>query len=270
MLGRAIDAAGGWERWMAVRDVSFISTLTIVDPAREVSSDSIGWFAAPLHRGALARMDSIGLPTEVRFGIDAEDTWIVSEGKPVIAPSQLALTRFDLVSSLFWFSLPFALTELPATVTYLGETRAENGKRVLRLKAEFTTPHPAVPGPWFVLHLDAETHLIDQVHGRLSAPFLRHELWVGHWRHYRDWNGIRKERQRQFFPADETGAILGAMVAEQYVEHVRFNNGFDALHFQRPPGADGVKPIRAPAPPGRSASAGVRSVASSDAEAIGR
>ena len=64
---RAAGSAGGRSR-----DVSYISTLTVLDPAREVSSDSIGWFKAPLHAGAQARMDSIGLPTEVRFGIDAE------------------------------------------------------------------------------------------------------------------------------------------------------------------------------------------------------
>jgi hypothetical protein len=244
VLQRAIDAAGGWQRWTALRDVSYISTLTIMDPAREVTSDSIGWFAAALHKGALARMDSIGLPTEVRFGIDAEKTWIVSEGQSVTAPAQLALTRFDMVSSLFWFSLPFALVELPATVTYLGEARGGGGARWLRLKAEFTDPHPAVPGRWFVLYLDADSALIDHIHGRLSAPFLRHELWVGQWRHYRDWDGIKKERQRQFFPADREGAIVGAMIAEQYIEHVRFNAGYDADFFRQPPVHDGGESVR--------------------------
>jgi hypothetical protein len=239
VLQRAIDAAGGWKRWASLRDVSYVSTLSIVDAARQVTSDSIGWFTAPLHRGALARMDSIGLPTEVRFGIDREDTWIVSEGQPVLAPGQLALTRFDLVSSLFWFSLPFALAELPATVTYLGEARGADDARWQLLKAEFDPPHPAAPGKWFVLYLDAETGLIDHIHGQLSAPFLRHELWVGQWRHYRDWDGIKKERQRQFFPAAEDGSIVGEMVAEQYVEHVRFDSGFDAHYFDKPAAAGG-------------------------------
>src|SRR5258707_7442282 len=91
LLRHAIDAAGGWERWRAVRDVAYVSMLTIVDPARQVTTDSIGWFMAPLHAGAQARMDSLGLPTEVRFGIDADDTWIVSDGTPVTVPGQLAL-----------------------------------------------------------------------------------------------------------------------------------------------------------------------------------
>jgi hypothetical protein len=238
LLRRAIDAAGGWERWRAVRDVAYVSMLTIVDPVRQVTTDSIGWFMAPLHAGAQARMDSLGLPTEVRFGIDAEDTWIVSDGTPVTVPGQLALTHFDMVSSLFWFSLPFLLGEAPVTLTALGEEYGDAGAHWQRLKAEFDQPNPAVPGPWFVLYLDAETGLIHHVYGRLTAPFLRHELWIGEWLHYRDCDGIKKERQRQFFPADEEGAITGAMIAEQFVEHVRFNNGYGPQHFRKPPAVE--------------------------------
>jgi len=243
VLQRAIDAAGGWERWRAVHDVAYISMLTIVDPARQVTSDSIGWFTAPLHDGARARMDSLGLPTEVRFGIDAGDTWIVSDGTPVTAPGQLALTRFDMVSSLFWFSLPFALGEAPVALTYLGEEVGEGGKRWQRLKAEFDESNAAVPGTWFVLYLDATTGLIDHVHGRLTAPFLRHDLWVGQWLHYRDCDGIKKERQRKFFPADEGGAIVGEMVAEQFIEHVHFNSGYGPEHFVKPPAIDKTRPV---------------------------
>jgi hypothetical protein len=242
VLQRAIDAAGGWERWRSLRDVSYISMLTIVDPQRQVTSDSIGWFMAPLHDGARARMDSLGLPTEVRFGIDAHDTWIVSNGTAVTAPGQLALTRFDMVSSLFWFSLPFRLAETPSTVSYLGEQAGEGGARWLRVKAEFDEGDPAVPGNWFILYLDADTGLIDHILGRLTAPFLRHELWVGQWLHYRDCDGIKKERQRKFFPADADGAIVGEMVAEQFVERVRFNTGYAPEHFSRPPAADEKQP----------------------------
>ena len=234
LLLRAIDAEGGWERWRTARDVSYISTLTVLDPAREVSSDSIGWFMAPLHDGALARMDSIGLPTEVRFGIDAERTWIVSDGQPVLAPGQLAVTRFDLVSSLFWFTLPFRLAEHPAQVTYAGSERGPDGTTWEKLRAEFPQPDPAVPGHWIVLYIDAESGLIDRVHVQLSAPFLRHELWIGQWLGYRDCDGLRKERQRKFFPADAEGNVVGAMVAEQFVEHVRLNNGYGPAHFREP------------------------------------
>ena len=251
VLARAFDAAGGWQRWRAKRDVAYVSMMTIVDPGRDVTSDSIGWFAAPLHDGARARMDSIGLPNEVRFGIDAAETWIVSDGRAVVAPAQLALTRFDLVSSLFWFSLPFGLVEKPATLTYAGLESSPDGARWEKLRAEFAQPNPAVPGKWFVVYFDSESGLIDHVHAQLSAPFLRHDLWVGQWRRYRDWDGIVKERQRKFFPADATGAIVGALVAEQYVEHVRFDNDHDPSYFARPPTLDdaatpehgGVSPI---------------------------
>lgn len=234
LLRRAIEAAGGWERWRAAGDVSYVGTLMVIDPAREVRSDSIGWFTAPLHRGALARVDSIGLPTAVRFGIDGDRTWIVSDGRPVLAPGQLALTRFELVSSLFWFALPFRLAERPAAVTYAGREHGPDGTTWDKLRAELPQPDPSVPGRWVVLYLDADSGLIDRVHAQLSAPFLRHDLWIGQWLHYRDCDGLRKERQRRFFPADADGNVVGAMVAEQFIEHVRLNNGYGPDHFREP------------------------------------
>jgi hypothetical protein len=246
VLQKAIDAAGGWQRWSRLGDVAYISTLNILDPRRQVSSESIGWFKAPLHRGALARMDSIGLPNEVRFGINGDDTWIVSDGQPVLAPEQLALTRFDMVSNLFWFSLPFIVAELPATVTDLGEQASEEeGRRWRRLKVVFDESNPAVPGEWFVLYFDTQSWLLDRVHARLTAPFLRHDVWVGKWLRYRDCDGLKKERQRQFFPASDSGEIVGNLVAEQFVEHVRFNNGFAPGDFLKAPQAGEASPVRA-------------------------
>jgi hypothetical protein len=189
-------------------------------------------------------MDSLGLPTEDRFGIDAEDTWIISDGTPVTAPGQLALTRFDMVSSLFWFTLPFRLGDGSATGTYLGERKAENGRAWQELKAEFDEHDPSVPGKWFILSLDADTGLIDRVYGHLSAPFLRHDLWIGQWMHYRDCGGIKKERQRKFFPAGPDGAIVGDMVAEQFIEHVRFNSDYAPEHFSKPPTAEQQRAMR--------------------------
>lgn len=241
VLRRAMQAAGGWERWKQLQDVAYISTLNILDARRQVSSESIGWYKAPLHRGALARMDSIGLPSEVRFGISGDDTWILSDGEPVLAPAQLALTRFDMVSNLFWFSLPFVIAEMPATVTDLGRQRSEEeGRTWHRLKVVFDEPNPAVPGKWFVLYFDDESWLLDRVHARLTAPFLRHELWIGKWLRYRECDGLHKERQRQFFPSNDAGEIVGNLVAEQFVEHVRFNNGFVPADFLKPPETGGA------------------------------
>ena len=80
---------------------------------------------------------------------------------------------------------------------------------------------------------------VAEIHAHLSAPFLRHELWVGQWLHYRDWDGIKKERQHKFFPANAAGDIVGGLVAEQFIEHVRFNNGLGPQHFRKPPAAPG-------------------------------
>lgn len=228
---------------MATRDVSFVTTLTILDRARDLSSESIGWYMAPLHRGVRARMESIGMAKPITFGIDGGDTWILRDGERVTDPPRLAITRFDLVSNLFWFSLPFSVAEMPATVTDLGSISQGEGQWD-RLKVEFDPSNHGVPGEWFVLYFDHDTGLIDHVHARLTAPFLRHEVWVGKWLGYRDCGGLKKERQRQFFPADADGAIVGPMIAEQLIEHVRLNSGFPDQLFTSPPKVTGAEPVR--------------------------
>jgi hypothetical protein len=248
VLDRAIEAAGGWGRWQKVRDISFISTLTIVDPSRRVSTERLGWFKAPLHKGALARMDSIGLPSEVQFGIDGGHTWILRDGKSVEDPNQLSLTRFDMVSNLFWFSLPFLLAEMPATITDLGEQLGDVGQRWRLLKVVFDTPNPVVPGKWFVLYFDTATWRIDRVHAHLTAPFLRQEIWIGEWLDYKQYGGLWVERERRFYPANTGGEIIGQMVAQQLVEHVRLDEGGSEESFRHPP--ENTRPISKQDPPG--------------------
>lgn len=244
ILARALEAAGGWERWLALRDVGYVNTLTLVDPFGNITSQSIGWYMAPLHQGMQARMESIGLPTDVLLGVNGADTWILRNGEPAMEPARIELTRFNLVSNLFWFSLPFSLAEWPTTITDLGETGGDDAQRWYRLKAVFDPANPGVPGEWFVLYIDTQTGLIDRVHAHITASFLRHELWVGKWLDYREWNGLKKERRRDFYPADANGAIIGDLVAEQLVEHVRFNNGYKPESFQKPPKAAGAAPAR--------------------------
>jgi hypothetical protein len=233
VLAHAFEAAGGWERWTRTRDVAHISTLTILDPLGNVASESIGWFKAPLHTRMRARMESIGVAEEVILGVDGDDTWVSRDGQVVDEPARLELIHFNLVSNRFWFSLPFALGEMPVTLADLGETR-HDGVRVHRVKAVFEPSDPGVPGEWFVFSFNLETGLIDRVHAHISAPFLRHSLWVGKWLDYRDCDGLKKERVRKFFPADAEGQIVGTLVAEQLVEYVRLNNGFPAELFNKP------------------------------------
>ncbi|MFQ5665529.1 MAG: hypothetical protein ACE5I7_03775 [Candidatus Binatia bacterium] len=245
MLARALEAAGGWQRWMALHDLGYVNTLTLLDPFGNISSQSIGWYMAPLHRGLQARMESIGLAHEVSLGINGPETWIVRDGTLVSEPRRIELTRFNLVSNLFWFSLPFAVAEMPATVTDLGETAGEGALHWHRLKVVFEASNPAVPGDWFVLYINTRTDLIDRVQARMTASFLRHKIWVGKWLDYRDWHGLKKERRREFFPADPQGRIIGNLVAEQLVEHVSLNNGYAPGRFEKPPATPAGTPARA-------------------------
>lgn len=249
VLARAFEAAGGWDRWAELRDVSHVNTLTLFDPFQNVTSESVGLFAAPLHGPMRARMDSIGLANEVRLGTDGASVWILREGKLVDMPERLELTRFNLVATRFWFNLPFSVAEMPSAITDLGERQGPNDSRWHLLKVVFERPNPAVTGEWLVLYFNTKTHLIDRIHTRLTERFLQHELWAGEWIDYRDWNGLKKERQRRFFPANEDGEIIGPLVAEQLVEHVRFDNNFAPEYFDKPVAKEDGQVVAVPCEP---------------------
>ena len=239
VVARAIEASGGWERWRSIRDVSFVSTFILYDPAGNVTNETIGLHRSPLHEPTVrARFESLGLPEPVVIGFDGRETWMIRDGRAVPGHDQLALARFNMVSDVFWFSLPFSLAEAPMTITDLGETETHEGKWH-RLKISLDEGAPEAPSDWSVVWFDTRTHLVDRIFSHVTAPFLRHRFWVGQWLDYRDWQGLRKERRRQFYPADPEGRIVGGLVAERLTEDVRLNPGLDDRLFEKPLAARG-------------------------------
>ena len=240
LIARAINAAGGWAAWQRHRDASFITTLTIFDVLGNATSETIFLHKMPLHNGLKTRLESIGLEDEVVFGFDGRDTWMLRGGEAVTEPTRTAFTRFHALNTVYWFSLPFILAELPVEMSYVGSEN-DGKQRWEKVRVAYNDV-PGTPADWIVVYLDATTGLIDRVHSHVRAEFLRQTLWVGRWQDYRDLDGIKKERRRTFFPADLTGKIVGNITAEQLVEHVRFDNGFTAEQFTKPLAAGGGSP----------------------------
>jgi len=233
IVARAIEASGGWKRWFELEDVAFVTTFTIYDPFGDVASESIGLQKAPLHGSPRVRFESLGLAEAVTLGFDGKSPWMMRGGAPVRDPGPLAFARFNMVSSVFWFALPFSLAEMPVTLADLG-AQSVKGHSWQRVKVTLAAGAPEAPGDWFVIYFDEQTGLIDHLLAHITASFLRHDLWVGRWLDFQDCTGIRKERRRQFYPADDEGNVIGELVVDQLVEDVRFNNHFAAEIFDKP------------------------------------
>jgi hypothetical protein len=238
VVRRSIEAAGGWEAWQNHADAEFVATLTIFTPAGEVTSETIFLHRVLLHRAGV-RVDSIGLIEPVIFGFDGQREWMLRGGRGVTSVTGTAFTRFHALADALWFGLPFVLAERPVELTYLGP-EVDAGKQWERVRVAFNDA--AVPSDWMVLYFDAESALIDRVHARINAEFLTHPLWLGRMRDYQEVGGLRKERRRFFYPADPEGRIVGALAAEELVEHVRFDSGFAADFFRAPLAAGGGNP----------------------------
>lgn len=237
VLRWAIDSAGGWEQWQKHRDASFISTMTMFDPQGHALSETIFLHKLPLHRGMRTRLESIGLPEELVFGFDGQSSWLLRDGELLTGSARTAFTTFYGVSALYWFGLPFIAAESQAALTYEGTT--DMGWRVWdRVRVDYRDV-AAAPMDWIVLYVDRNSGVIDQVHCQVRTEFLDHHLWIGKWRDYREYGGIKRERRRTFFPANSDGEAVGMTAAEQIIEHVRFDNDFDDELFVAPPNARG-------------------------------
>jgi len=240
LIARAIDAAGGWKQWESHRDVSLISTLSIFDRIGSVVSETILLQRSPLHEGLRTRVESIGLDDEVSLGFDEGNAWMMRDGKAITDALSMAFLRFNAVSSHYWFGLPFILAESPVRLSYLG-SEAADGRQWEKVRVDFPDRDNA-PADWMVLYVDADSGLLGRVLGHVTVEFLRHPLWLAKLREYREWGGLKKERRRTIFPADENGNIIGTMAAEQLVEHVHFDNGFPPSMFTKPLAAGGGSP----------------------------
>jgi hypothetical protein len=236
ILERAMAAAGGWERWVELEDVAYATTSTLYGPLGDVRSETIGVQKSPLHGPPQVRFEPLGMDERLVLGFDGEEAWVSRGTRPPPEGDRLVVARFNMISNTFWFSLPFSLAEMPVSVIDLG-VETHEGVELHRLRVTLDEDAPEAPGDWFVIYFDSRTDLIDRVLVHVTASFLSHELWLGRWLDYQDWEGIRKERRRQFFPADESGRLIGGMVVDQFVEDVRFNNGFSAEIFEKPASA---------------------------------
>lgn len=238
VVRRAIEAAGGWDRWQRLRGAEFVATLTVFTASGEVASETIFLHRIRLHRPGV-RVDSIGLIDEVVFGFDGSREWMLRGGRAVTSITGTAFTRFHAIADAFWFSLPFVLAERSGELTYAGALE-EDGKLWERVRVAYDDA--TLPMEWMVLYFDAETGLIGKVHARVIAEFLTHPLWIARLRDYREIDGIRRERRRLIYAADEAGRPLGVLAAEGLIEHIRFNDGWPEALFTAPLAAGGGSP----------------------------
>lgn len=233
VLRKAIEAAGGWEAWQALVDVTFVSTLTIFDARGDATSETIFFHKQPLHQGPILRMESIGLREEILFGYDGRVSWMFRGGRWVDDPQEKMFTEFHGISSAISFGLPFVLAEMDGVnLEYVGREATEE-QQWEKLRVTYAR-HLQSPIVWAVLYFDANSGLIDHVYAQVEAPFLQHPIWLGRWREYREVAGIRQERVRSFYPADASGNPVAGLVAEQLIEHLQFNVGLPQSLFKRP------------------------------------
>jgi len=232
LVERAIAAAGGRENWRRHRDASFIGTVTFFDAAGTASSESMYLYRVLLHQGIKARLESVGLPDELVFGLNGPDWWMLRGGRPVDEGGRTVGTQFLAATMAYWFQLPFILGEEGSQLSYEGPEVGED-KRWEKVRVAYGSG-AGVPFEWLVFYFDAETGLIDRLHCAVTAAFLRQPLWVGKWREYRDVGGIKRERRRAFYPADRHGRMLGPVAAEQLIEHMRFDDEPPVEWFRKP------------------------------------
>jgi len=239
LLVRAMDAAGGWQRWSERDDVSFISTFTALDERGAATSETIFLHKMLLHSGPKTRLESIGLDEELAFGLNGADWWMLRSGHLLTDERSTAFTRFQALSADYWFQVPFVFAEIPARLSYLG-AESDGAKHWEKLRVEYDE-QTIVPVNWVVAYIDVDSGTIDRIFCETRTELLRQKLWRAELEDFRTVDGIRRERRRNFFPVNDIDRLLGTKAAQQIIEHIQFDNELSAELFERPPITDGVR-----------------------------
>lgn len=233
IVAKAIAAAGGWQRWLVVRDVSYVSSTVYFHPLAGERRESFGTYQILLHGPDRVRFSSSAGSASASATLAGEDLWLERDGVLVSDPPRLALARLHLAGNLFWISMPFALRETWLDVRDAGDV-VDDGRLWHRLRVTLEPGSPPELGQYFVVFVDARSGRVERVWGVVDSPFLAHRFWLGRWLDYRDIDGLKVAHRREVLPADADGKAIDTPRVEQRLSDIRYDVGLNPAWFFKP------------------------------------
>lgn len=168
LLDRVITAHGGWEAWVALKDVTFTLTVVSLTPQGDVAGGRVSLYR--LKRHGKARVETVtgnGLLVE---GFDGERPWAVRDGTRLTTTDALTRAHFQAVNWWYWMGIPFKWRD-PGVIVRERKPTTFQGKPVAVLEVTFAREGPT---DRFTYYIERETHHIVFV-----ETDLRPGVWPG-------------------------------------------------------------------------------------------
>ncbi|HKA23496.1 MAG TPA: hypothetical protein VKF80_00810 [Candidatus Eisenbacteria bacterium] len=234
LVERACDAAGGLERWRAIKDVSFrlddhwrgvAARVVRPWPVENVSGPFEALLALPYGRVRIT--DKNG---SVTYGLGASGPWAMRGKLPSSEPGDLATARSTVPVFLFDFEMPFAFLSDDAVQHSMGIRPAPPGGPVYEVLVTYPWYTGDRSHDWYVARFDTSTM-------RLRSVTFTASLWGPGMIEYTDDLSGYQEIDSLWIPTRHDVRMSYPFRPEMHdwsVSSVQFNAGLEDTTFRGP------------------------------------
>ena len=219
VVRRAIEYAGGMERWSSMRSVSFRKTTTRYRPDGSVESVRVAVHQYLLHPSPKMRISWDDAGKKIVLINDGQQAWKTVDGVPATAVDDVNGARNSTFGSHYVFGIPFKLTDPGVHLRHAGREKLSGGTTVDKIRVIYDKGAGDAAGyhTW--------TYDFDTKSGRLVANLLLYEKGKYDYTEYHDEvsvDGIRVATRRPSHPADARGKT-GKKTTEVKYDDIKFN-----------------------------------------------
>jgi len=223
---RAIEAHGGWEKWMKAASAEYVWER----PAPAPTDPPQRWrVSLDLHGGRVRIQDQSSRTLQVW---DGREAWSEPADAPLDAPA-----RFTTRTEHFWFSLPWKLADPGARLELL-QDEERDGKRFRRVRVTYEPGAGDTPQDWYIYYFNADSGLLEGV--VFTVTFFGPEPgetgftpYYGVWSDYVQAGGLHIASRRRFGPWNEgkpaepvfTERLLEVQVGREPLPGSAFSHG---------------------------------------------
>ncbi len=223
IVRRAIEAHGGWNRWVQRKDVTF---------RMQYTNQIAGENRTERHQYLLG-------PRKVRIlevesghvqGFDGQDVWVAPED--AVGSGE---ARFYTRTMIYWFCLPFCLADDGVLLEAL-EPEIRDGVPYDRVRVTFEEGAGDTSEDWYIYYFNHLTGLLEKVAFVITSPAVGTDpemVFYGEWLDYQDIEGIMVATNRRFTVWND-GNPPDSFPIEEKITRIKFNRNTPEERFHKP------------------------------------